>query len=119
MKSPRDRQEPLGRMEGANEEDGEMIKDSPEYRAMKAREKVSEGESVFHNDKSCRGGLWDQNLAGVTGYFPERTFKTEDLGDFPGRPVAKTPCSQYGDPQFNPWSGNDPTCCSEEFRGLN
>lgn len=58
MKSPRDRQEPLGRMEGANE-DGEMIKDSPEYRAMKAREKVSEGESVFHNDKSCRGGLWD------------------------------------------------------------
>ena len=45
MKSPRDRQEPLGRMEGANE-DGEMIKDSPEYRAMKAREKVSEGECV-------------------------------------------------------------------------
>ena len=40
MKSPRDRQEPLQRMEGANEEDGEMIKDSPEYREMKTKEKL-------------------------------------------------------------------------------
>ena len=59
MKSPWDRQEPLGIMQGANEEYGEMIKDSPEYRAMKAKKTVSEGERMFSNNKSCRGGLWD------------------------------------------------------------
>ena len=26
--------------------------------------------------------------------------------DFPGGPVAKTPCSQCREPRFNPWSGN-------------
>ena len=26
--------------------------------------------------------------------------------DFPGGPVAKTPCSQYRGPRFNSWSGN-------------
>ena len=28
------------------------------------------------------------------------------LRDFPGGPVAKTPCSQCRGPEFNPWSGN-------------
>ena len=32
--------------------------------------------------------------------------KGRDWGDFPGGPVAKTPCSQYRGPGFNPWSGN-------------
>ena len=27
-------------------------------------------------------------------------------GDFPGGPVAKTPCSQFWGPGFDPWSGN-------------
>ena len=27
-------------------------------------------------------------------------------GDFPGSPVAKTPCSQSEGPGFEPWSGN-------------
>ena len=27
-------------------------------------------------------------------------------GDFPGGPVAKTPCSQCRGPGFDPWSGN-------------
>ena len=27
-------------------------------------------------------------------------------GDFPGGPVAKTPCSQCWGPGFSPWSGN-------------
>ena len=27
-------------------------------------------------------------------------------GDFPGGPVAKSPCSQGRRPGFNPWSGN-------------
>ena len=27
-------------------------------------------------------------------------------GDFPGGPVATTPCSQYKGPKFNLWSGN-------------
>ena len=27
-------------------------------------------------------------------------------GDFPGGPVAKTPCSQRRGPGFDPWSGN-------------
>ena len=26
--------------------------------------------------------------------------------DFPGRPVAKTPCSQCKGPGFDPWLGN-------------
>ena len=26
--------------------------------------------------------------------------------DFPGGPVAKTPCSQSKGPGFDPWSGN-------------
>ena len=40
--------------------------------------------------------------------------------NFPGGPMAKTPCSQCGGPGFDPWSGNwiphaatkDPSCCS-------
>ena len=28
------------------------------------------------------------------------------VGDFPGGPVAKTPCSQCRAPRFKPWSGN-------------
>ena len=27
-------------------------------------------------------------------------------GDFPGSPLAKTPCSQCRGPRFKPWSGN-------------
>ena len=27
-------------------------------------------------------------------------------GDFPGGPVAKTPCSQCKGPELDPWSGN-------------
>ena len=30
----------------------------------------------------------------------------EQTRDFPGGPVAKTPCSQWRGPRFNPWSGN-------------
>ena len=43
-------------------------------------------------------------------------------GDFPGIPVAKTPCSQCRGPGFDPWPGNqmphatarDPACCNED-----
>ena len=31
---------------------------------------------------------------------------TKQAQDFPGGPVAKTPCSQCRGPRFNPWSGN-------------
>ena len=33
--------------------------------------------------------------------------KTLLHGDFPGGPVANTPCSQCGELGFNPWSGNE------------
>ena len=33
-------------------------------------------------------------------------FKIKDIRDFPSGPVAKTPCSQYREPRFDPWSGN-------------
>ena len=36
-------------------------------------------------------------------------FRTISLGlpwDFPGSPVAKTPCSCSRDTKFDPWSGN-------------
>ena len=38
----------------------------------------------------------------------ESSFLTTTIfsGDFPGGPVAKTPCSQCRRPRFNPWSGN-------------
>ena len=32
--------------------------------------------------------------------------KIQKSGDFPGRPVAKTPNSQCREPGFDPWSGN-------------
>ena len=28
------------------------------------------------------------------------------MGDFPGAPVAKTPCPQFRGPRFNTWSGS-------------
>ena len=56
---------------------------------MKAKERVSEGKRVFSNDKSCREGLWDSNLAGITGYFPERTFETEELAGPDGLGVGR------------------------------
>ena len=33
------------------------------------------------------------------------TIYKEGFRDFPGGPVAKTPCSQSRGPRFNPWSG--------------
>ena len=32
--------------------------------------------------------------------------KCDDFKDFPGGVVAKTPCSQCGEPGFHPWSGS-------------
>ena len=42
---------------------------------------------------------------------PEHSFGTDIKrpvvrGVFPGGPVAKTPCSQFRGPGFNPWPGN-------------
>ena len=34
------------------------------------------------------------------------TVKTLYIWDFPGGPVAKTPCSQFRGLRFDPWSGN-------------
>ena len=50
----------------------------------------------------------------------ETTDHVKDLcRDFPGHPVAKSPCSQCRGPRFNPWLGNlDPSCCSAEPDGL-
>ena len=31
---------------------------------------------------------------------------SKKIRDFPGGPVAKTPCSQCRGPRFDPWSGN-------------
>ena len=33
--------------------------------------------------------------------------KRQNSWDFPGGPMAKTPCSQHREPGFSPWSGND------------
>ena len=38
------------------------------------------------------------------GYPPY--LRIPNLGNFPGGPVAKTPCSQHKGPRFNSWSGN-------------
>lgn len=50
------------------------------YSAMKVKERVSEGKRVFSYDKCHKEGLWDYNLAKVTGFFPGSTFKREQLG---------------------------------------
>ena len=43
---------------------------------------------------------------------PEWPRYERNVGDFPGSPVVKTPCSQYRQHGFNPWLGNyDPTGC--------
>lgn len=34
-------------------------------------------------------GLWDSNVAGITGYFPERTFETEELAGPDGLGVGR------------------------------
>ena len=53
-----------------------------------------------------------KNSAGATRlpdfrlYHKATVSKTVYYWDFPGGPVAKTPCSQCRGPGFNPWSGN-------------
>ena len=46
----------------------------------------------------CSDGPWGSNTVGLV--------KDRGYGDFPGGPVAKTPCSQCKGPEFNSWSGN-------------
>ena len=45
-------------------------------------------------------------VPGSTVGGPEGSVMKESLWDFPGGPVAKTPCSQCRGPGFNPWLGN-------------
>ena len=56
------------------------------------------------------------------GGIRKRRHENKADGDFPGSPVAKTPCSQCRGPGFDPWPGNqmphattrDPACCNED-----
>ena len=45
------------------------------------------------------------NLCKVLTMMPgtEQRLKKKSLRDFPGDPVAKTPCSQCRGPKFDPW----------------
>jgi len=53
---------------------------------------------VFITVEFVLTGSWTFKLVGV---------KTQNtVKDFPGGPLAKTPCSQCRGPRFKPWSGN-------------
>ena len=46
------------------------------------------------------------------------TWKKVKAWDFPGCPVAKTPCSQFRGPGFHPWPGNWDPLCHNQGLGL-
>ena len=50
--------------------------------------------------------LLDINHLNTIQFSREKLLHAETLGDVPGGPVAKTPCSQCRGPGFDPWSGN-------------
>ena len=66
------------------------------------------GEQETHPSKTSSLSLNEEKQTNWSSLYPEQ----EDAGvkswarDFPGGPVAKTPCSQLRAAGFNPWSGN-------------
>ena len=44
------------------------------------------------------------NFKGKDKITPEKISEINKVRDFPGSPVAKSPCSQPRGPGFNPWS---------------
>lgn len=51
-----------------------------------------------------------QQPSGFSDFGPSKT----QLQGFPGRPVAKTPCSQHRGLGLDPWSGNWTPCATAE-----
>ena len=77
----------------------------------KGKKKAEEGESC--SIKLAGGGVrvgltekrFERRMEGGKGTMKKRG-KSDAGRDFPGGPVAKTPCSQCRGPRFDPWSGN-------------
>ena len=64
----------------------------------------SQESSNFFGNFAFTVRVWVGKYFHLTLAYP--TSRESGEGDFPGGPVAKTPCSQCRGPGFDPWSGN-------------
>ena len=90
---------------------GQKLLNRKERRKGGGRKKgeTMEGRKKERREEGKKAEIYTETWGGQD----KATIKLSDLGDFPGGPVGKTPCSQCRGHGFDPWLGNwIPHACS-------